>query len=104
MIKPGTVCMVRGVPQGTPGYPANGRIVQIVRYIGDTIARNKAVHQAVHEFTPDVVIGEHTYNKCQQIWLHPLDDFEDDLNREALDEVLERTFRETLERELEKVK
>jgi hypothetical protein len=104
MIKPGTVCMIRGVPPNTPGYPANGRIVRVVRYLGDAIAANKAIHRDVHEFVPDVVIDNHTFNKSQEIWLHPLDDFEDDLTREALDEAIETTFRETLVKALEKIK
>ena len=80
MIKPGTLCMIRGVPKDSI-YEANGRIVTVVRYIGDLLD-----HKDVHEFTPPVVgADKHEYSKCKQQWLHPLDPCEDDLARETLE-------------------
>lgn len=99
MIKPGTVCQIRGLPKTSATYAAEGRIVRVVQYLGEY----KGVSN-VHEFEPPVVIQGVQFNKCQEKWLHPLDDFEDDLAREALDEVLERTFRETLEKKLAEIK
>lgn len=98
MIKPGTVCMIRGMPKNSPAYAAEGRIVTTVRYIGEYNGVSE-----VHEFTPAVVIEGTEFTKCREKWLHPFDDFEDDLTREALDEAIERTFRETLVKALEKI-
>ena len=98
MIKPGTVCMIRGVPKDSI-YEANGRIVTVVRYIGDLLD-----HQDVHEFTPPIVVTRNSqYNKCKQQWLHPLDPCEDDMARETLerlDEQMRETFINTV---LEKI-
>lgn len=87
MIKPGTMCMIRGVPKNSI-YEANGRIVTVVRYIGDLLG-----HEDVHEFTPPIIAGNSQYNKCKQQWLHPLDPCEDDLASETLDR-LEDEMRE----------
>ena len=96
-LKPGTVCIIRGLPKDSPVRTAEGRIVTVTQYLG----KFKGFPE-VYQFTPPVVVLGVDFDKCQRKWLHPFDDFEDDLNREALDEVLERTFRETLERELDK--
>lgn len=96
MIKPGTVCMIRGVPQGMPGYDCIGKIVQV----------EKLVFGRVWQFSPTVTTHipySMQIDTGEERFLHPLDDFEDDLNREALDEVLERTFRETLEKKLAEI-
>ena len=100
MIKPNTLCMVRGVPLNTPGWDCNGKIVRAVEQFG-----------VLWRFEPPLPTSwktpygtnSATIDLSEAQFLHPLDDFEDELNREALDEVLERTFRETLERELSKV-
>lgn len=100
MIKPNTLCMVRGVPLNTPGGDCNGKIVCAVEQFG-----------VLWRFEPPLPTSwktpygtnSATIDLSEAQYLHPLDDFEDELNREALDEVLERTFRETLERELSKV-
>lgn len=97
MITPNTLCMIRGIPKTHTGYTCNGKVVQAVKI--------KAVVQEgnIWEINPALHENNNTYHGCAERWLHPLDPCEDDLAREALDEVLERTFRETLERELEKV-
>ena len=97
MLKPGTVCQIRGLPKSSRVYTAEGRIVTVVEYMGEFKG-----FQDVYKFDPPVFIQGNRFDKCQRRWLHPFDDFEDDLNREALDEVLERTFRETLAKELDK--
>lgn len=92
-IKPNTMCMIRGVPQGMPGGDCNGKIVQAKELIGSVWRFEPAVHTTYDRKTWSIDLSEPRY-------LHPLDDFEDELSREALDLALERTFRETLEREL----
>lgn len=79
MIQPGTVCMIRGVPQDSI-YQANGRVVSVVKYIGDLLD-----YKDVHEFTPPIEVEGHRYTKCKQQWLHPLDPCKDALAMEKLD-------------------
>ena len=98
-IKPGTVCQIRGLPKDSPVRTAEGRIVTVVQYLGEFKG-----FAEVYQFQPSVIIQGHDFDKCQRKWLHPFDDFEDDLNREKLDEVLERTFQESLAKELDKIK
>lgn len=101
MIKPNTLCMVRGVPPNTPGGDCNGKIVQAKEQWGvlwrfePPLTTQWIDRRGVRVTTP--------VDTSEARFLHPLDDFEDELNREALDEVLERTFREALERELERL-
>ena len=79
-------------------YEANGRIVTVVRYIGDLLD-----HKDVHEFDPPIVVVGQEFDKAQKKWLHPLDPCEDDLSRETrerLDEQLQETFIKTV---LEKI-
>lgn len=93
MIKPGTVCMIRGVPQGI-GYVANGRIVSIVQYLGDY-----EDFRDVHQFDPPVMIMGEGFDKAQEKYLHPLDPCEDDLARETLerlDDELRKAFINTV--------
>ena len=86
MIKPGTVCMIRGVPSGKPGYEFNGTIVRAEK----VKARPEGVGNVWYINPPLTSVREKTiYTGCAEKWLYPLDDFEDELNREALDEVLE---------------
>lgn len=97
MIKPGTVCMIRGVPQGR-GYAANGRVVSIVQYLGDY-----KDFRDVHQFEPPVVVEGQNFDKAQERWLHPLDPCEDDLAHETLERLndqLRETFINTV---LEKI-
>ena len=97
MIKPGTMCMVRGVPKDTPGWDCNGKIVLAKEQVFDGVWRfEPTVETKFDNALWPIDLSEARY-------LHPLDDFEDELDREALDLVLERTFREALERELEKL-
>ena len=101
MIKPNTLCMVRGVPPNTPGHDCNGKIVRAVEQFGVLWRFEPPLPTSWK--TPYGTTNSATIDLSEAQFLHPLDDFEDELNREALDEVLERTFRETLERELSKV-
>ena len=98
-LKPGTVCQIRGLPKDSPVRTAEGRIVTVTQYLGEFKG-----FPDIYKFEPYVLIQGVEFDKCQRKWLHPLDDFEDDLNREKLDEVLERTFQESLAKELDKIK
>ena len=91
--------MIRGLPKDSPVYAAEGRIVTVLQYLGEFKG-----FPDIYKFEPYVLIQGVEFDKCQRKWLHPLDDFEDDLNREKLDEVLERTFQESLAKELDKIK
>ena len=101
MIKPNTLCMVRGVPKNTPGHDCNGKIVQAKEQYGVLWRFEPALLTAWK--TPYGTKTSATIDLSEAQFLHPLDDFQDELAREALDLVLERTFRETLERELSKI-
>ena len=97
-IKPGTLCMIRNVPKDYPGYSCNGKIITAVAI------KRVSPEGNVWEIEPALQEGNRVYYGCAERWLHPLDDFEDELAREALDQVLERTFRESLAKELDKIK
>lgn len=101
MIKPNTLCMIRGVPQHTTGHDCNGKIVETKERFGvlwrfePELITQWIDHQGIRITT--------TVDTSESKYLYPLDDCADELASEALDEVLERTFRETLQRELERL-
>lgn len=103
MIKPNTLCMIRGVPKDTPGWDCNGKIVQAKERFGVLWRFEPALTTSWKTKTPYGTRTTATIDLSEPCFLHPLDDFHDELDREALDEVLERTFCEALERELSKV-
>lgn len=94
MIKPGTICMIRGVPKASAGYKCNGAIVRIVAFVGDVITPEGNTHKNVHRFEPEIRQGQFKFCRSQEIWLHPLDPCEDDMARETLDR-LDEQMRET---------
>lgn len=96
MIKPGTMCMIRGVPHNMPGGDCNGKIVQAKELFGQVWRFEPSVLTKYDNNTWEIDLSEERF-------LHPLDDFEDDLAHEALDEILQTTFRTALERALEKL-
>lgn len=73
MIKPGTLCMIRGVPPGTLGADCNGKIV---------VAKFK-VFDDVWAITPEVVTavggGLRSMLASHGRYLHPLDNPTDDM-------------------------
>lgn len=89
--------MILGVPKHSLGGDCNGKVV-VVREI--TIKN-------IWRFEPAVtskISGAPTLLEYgEERFLHPLDPCEDDLRREQLDEVIQRTFTEALQRELEKL-
>jgi hypothetical protein len=79
MIKPGTMCMIRGVPQYQAGSDCNGKIVQVVAV---NVAYTQNCGETVYNFEPtlysqhkDVVRELHA---SKQRYLHPLTDFDAD--------------------------
>ena len=73
MIKPNTLCMIRGVPQGAFGADCNGKIVVAEQRIFDDI----------WQITPEVVTATATGFRSMFAshgrYLHPLDNPADDL-------------------------
>ena len=80
MIKPGTLCMIRGVPRDKPGYECNGSIVRALE-----IKRVVEPLGNVWSIDPHLQTAAKTYHGCAEAWLHPLDPCEDDLARETLE-------------------
>ena len=97
MIKPNTLCMIRGVPATAPGGDCNGKIVQAKELVSECLWRFEPAVESCYNHT----LWKIDLSDAQ--YLHPLDDFEDELAHEALDEVLQTTFRTALERALEKL-
>jgi len=70
MIKPGTVCMIRGVPQDRLGYQFNGNVVTVT-------GRKPGSTELIYSIEP--VLFDHKgrhFNGCRHQWLHPFKDFE----------------------------
>ncbi len=73
MIKPNTLCMIRGVPQGAFGHDCNGKIV----------VAEKVLFDDVWQITPEIVSavagGFRSMFAAQGKYLHPLDNPSDDV-------------------------
>lgn len=88
MIKPGTLCMIRGIPSNRPGYECNGKIV-----VATTIKATLPDLGVVWWIDPPLPAPRGgAYSGCAERWLHPLDPCEDDLAREAVDQALHDVF------------
>ena len=68
MIKPGTLCMIRGVPQNLPGHEFNGHIV--------TAQGLKVPEDQVYWIEPALVSGGRQFTGCREQWLFPFKDFD----------------------------
>lgn len=72
MIKPGTLCMIRGVPHGSLGHDCNGKIV---------VAETR-IYDDVWAIAPEVVTatrsGLRSMLGAHARYLHPLDNPSDD--------------------------
>lgn len=69
MIKPGTLCMIRGVPADTCGADCNGKIVVVDKLV-------TSYDHVIYTFTPEVYtivpfVG--IVNSSPPEYLHPLD-------------------------------
>ena len=72
MIKPGTLCMIRGVPQSRLGHEFNGQVV-MVRGLKTTYSdgtRIMRIEPALYDHK-----GNH-YTGCREQWLFPFEDFD----------------------------
>jgi hypothetical protein len=69
MIKPGTVCMIRGVPSTRLGSEFNGQVV----VVGEV---KRVADELIYWIQPELVgrSGLH-FNGCREQWLYPFDDF-----------------------------
>jgi hypothetical protein len=68
MIKPGTLCMIRGVPRNLPGHEFNGQIV--------TAQGLKTPENRVYWIEPALVSGRRHFTGCREQWLYPFTDFD----------------------------
>jgi len=68
MIKPGTLCMIRGVPQGRHGSEFNGYIV--------TANGFKTPQERIYWIEPKLVSNGIRFTGCREDWLYPFDDFD----------------------------
>ena len=69
MIKPGTLCMIRGVPQGRLGSEFNGNVVIVT-------GRKHGTEEVIYSIEPVLLDhkGRH-FTGCRHQWLYPFDDF-----------------------------
>jgi hypothetical protein len=67
MIKPGTLCMIRGVPQGRHGSEFNGYIV--------TANGFKTPQERIYWIEPKLVSNGIRFTGCREDWLYPFEDF-----------------------------
>lgn len=69
MIKPGTLCMIRGVPAGTNGHDCNGKIVTVVQKIAE-----------LYRFLPELytkgTIYPYWVDTSPEQYLYPFEDFD----------------------------
>jgi hypothetical protein len=70
MIKPGTLCMIRGVPQGRLGSEFNGNVV----VVGEV---KRVADELIYWIQPEL-FDHHgrMFNGARQQWLRPFDDFD----------------------------
>lgn len=68
MIKPGTLCMIRGVPSDRPGHEFNGLIV--------TAQGIKTPEDQVYWIEPALISGRRRFTGCREQWLFPFEDFD----------------------------
>ena len=72
MIKPGTLCMIRGVPPKAAGHDCNGKIV----------VAEQRIYDDVWAITPEVITatrsGFRSMMGAKACYLHPLDNPSDD--------------------------
>lgn len=70
MIKPGTLCMIRGVPQSHVGHEFNGNIV-----VAQGVKRQR--EEPIYWIEPEL-FDKHgrMFNGARERWLHPFEDFD----------------------------
>jgi hypothetical protein len=70
MIKPGTLCMIRGLPTQALGYQFNGNVVTVT-------GRKQGSEELIYLIEPVLVDhkGRH-FTGCRHQWLFPFEDFD----------------------------
>lgn len=72
MIKPGTLCMIRGVPTNRPGHEFNGSVV-----VSGGIKTTRQDGMLVYYFEPPLFDArKNMYTGCREQWLFPFEDFD----------------------------
>ena len=70
MIKPNTLCMIRGVPQNRMGSEFNGQIIVVTGI--------KGTHDdgsTIYWIEPALLDkNKHRFNGCREQWLYPFED------------------------------
>lgn len=70
MIKPNTLCMIRGVPQGQPGHEFNGQVV-----IAQGLKRIWPDGSPIYRIEPVLCDSNNfRFNGCREQWLYPFSD------------------------------
>lgn len=68
MIKPNTLCMIRGVPRGTSGADCNGKIVTVIARYGELYQFEPML------FTREIAPGY--VDTSPEQYLYPFEDFD----------------------------
>lgn len=68
MIKPGTLCMIRGVPPGVLGHELNGSVV--------TAEGFKDPQERIYWIEPALFVGPARFTGSREQWLFPFEDFD----------------------------
>jgi hypothetical protein len=70
MIKPGTLCMIRGVPSNRLGSEFNGNVVTVT-------GRKQGSQELIYHIEPTLYDrhGRH-FTGCRHQWLYPFEDFD----------------------------
>jgi hypothetical protein len=69
MIKPGTLCMIRGVPSHRIGSDLNGNIV--------VVGGIKTAEESIYWIQPELVDRRgRLFTGCREQWLYPFEDFD----------------------------
>jgi hypothetical protein len=81
MIKPGTLCMIRGVPSDVMGHTFNGCVV--------TACGFKDPQERIYWIEPPLFEGPIRFTGSRERWLHPFPPFGDDFATEILEQAIE---------------
>ena len=73
MIKPNTICFLRGFERNSPHYIHEGKIVTV---LGQDMEYTLDAGEPVYRFNPEVTTNGFLYRRSRQRYLHPLQDFD----------------------------
>lgn len=89
-IKPNTLCYIRGVKPSSAGYECNGKIVTATKIKSTQPEGN------IWYVDPPLHVAGGRFTGCADRYLFPIDDFKDELDREATDLAIENAFKQSL--------